>query len=73
MIPDDVYIRKAIEGNDEAFDKLIKRHHPKIYEGAQMKWFVLLFSVVCFIKPSLKTPFPLVRLLNLTFLEVCSE
>jgi len=34
MITDDVYIQKAIEGSDEAFDELIKRHHPKIYEIA---------------------------------------
>ena len=30
MISDDVYIRKAIEGDDEAFDALFKRHCPKI-------------------------------------------
>ena len=34
MIPDDVYIRKAVEGDDEAFEALVKRHHPKIYEVA---------------------------------------
>ena len=32
MIPDDVYIQKAIAGNDAAFDELIKRHRPQIYE-----------------------------------------
>ena len=34
MIPDDVYVRRAIEGDDEAFDALVKRHHPRIYEVA---------------------------------------
>ena len=34
MIPDDVYIRKAAEGDDTAFDVLVKRHRPKIYEVA---------------------------------------
>ena len=34
MIPDDVYVRKMVEGDDEAFDMLVKRHHPKIYEVA---------------------------------------
>lgn len=34
MIPDDVYVRKAVAGDAEAFDELIKRHRPKIYEGA---------------------------------------
>ena len=34
MIPDDVYIRKAAAGDDEAFETLVKRHHPKIYEVA---------------------------------------
>ena len=34
MIPDDVYVRKAIAGDDEAFDALVKRHRPQIYEVA---------------------------------------
>ena len=34
MISDDVYIRKAVEGDDEAFDALVKRHRSKIYEVA---------------------------------------
>ena len=34
MIPDDVYVREAVVGDAEAFDELIKRHRPKIYEGA---------------------------------------
>ena len=34
MISDDVYVRKAVAGDAEAFDELIKRHRPKIYEGA---------------------------------------
>lgn len=37
MIPDDVYARKAVEGDDEAFDVLVKRHRPKIYEVAHRK------------------------------------
>ena len=32
MIPDDVYIQKAVVGDDKAFDELIKRHRPRIYE-----------------------------------------
>ena len=34
MIPDDVYVRKAVAGDDEAFNELMKRHRPKIYEVA---------------------------------------
>ncbi len=34
MIPDDVYIQKAIAGDDEAFDALIKRHRRDIYTVA---------------------------------------
>ena len=34
MISDNVYIRKAVAGDDKAFDALVKRHHPKIYEVA---------------------------------------
>ena len=34
MIPDDVYVRKAAVGDAAAFDVLVKRHHPKIYELA---------------------------------------
>ena len=34
MIHDSVYVRKAIAGDDEAFDALVKRHRPKIYEVA---------------------------------------
>ena len=37
MIPDDVYIRKAVEGDDTAFDVLVKRHRPQIYEVAHRK------------------------------------
>ena len=34
MIPDDVYVQKAAAGDAEAFEELVKRHHPKIYEVA---------------------------------------
>ena len=34
MIPDDVYVQKAAAGDDEAFEALVKRHRPKIYEVA---------------------------------------
>ena len=34
MISDDVYIRKTVAGDDEAFNELIKRHRLKIYEVA---------------------------------------
>ena len=34
MIPDAVYVQKAVEGDDTAFDVLVKRHRPKIYEVA---------------------------------------
>lgn len=34
MISDDVYARKAVAGDVEAFDELIKRHRPEIYESA---------------------------------------
>ena len=34
MISDDVYIRKAVEGDDKAFDALVKRHRSNIYEVA---------------------------------------
>ena len=34
MIPDDVYIQKALTGDDEAFEALAKRHRPKIYKVA---------------------------------------
>lgn len=34
MIPDGVYVQKAVAGDAEAFGGLIKRHHPKIYEVA---------------------------------------
>ena len=37
MISDDVYIRKAVEGDDAAFDALVKRHRSKIYEVAHRK------------------------------------
>ena len=33
MIPDDVYVRKTVAGDAEAFDELIKRHRPKVYGG----------------------------------------
>ena len=32
MISDDVYIRKAVAGDDAAFNALIKRHRSKVYE-----------------------------------------
>lgn len=31
MISDNVYVEKAVKGDDEAFDALVKRHRPKIY------------------------------------------
>ncbi len=31
MIPDDVYVHKTVEGDAEAFNELVKRHHSKIY------------------------------------------
>ena len=31
MIPDDVYVQKAVEGDAEAFNELVNRHHAKIY------------------------------------------
>ena len=31
MIPDDVYVHKTVEGDVEAFNELVKRHHSKIY------------------------------------------
>ena len=34
MIPDNVYVQRAVAGDDEAFDVLVKRHRPKIYEVA---------------------------------------
>lgn len=34
MIRDDVYVQKAAAGDDEAFEELVKRHRPKIYEVA---------------------------------------
>ena len=34
MIPDEVYIRKAVRGDDKAFEALVKHHRPKIYEVA---------------------------------------
>lgn len=37
MLSDDVYIRKAVEGDDEAFDALVKRCRSKIYEAAHRK------------------------------------
>ena len=32
MVHDNVYVQKAIAGDDKAFDELIKRHRPRIYE-----------------------------------------
>ena len=32
MISDDIYVQKAIKGDDKAFDALVKRHRPRIYE-----------------------------------------
>lgn len=34
MISDNVYVQKAAAGDDEAFDELVKRHRPKVYEVA---------------------------------------
>ena len=34
MISDDVYVQKAAAGDDEAFEALVKRHRPKVYEVA---------------------------------------
>ena len=34
MISDDVYVQKAAAGDAEAFEALVKRHRPKIYEVA---------------------------------------
>ncbi len=31
MIPDEVYVQKTIEGDGEAFNELVHRHHAKIY------------------------------------------
>ena len=31
MIPDDVYVHKTVEGDVEAFNELVNRHHAKIY------------------------------------------
>ncbi len=31
MIPDDVYVHKTVEGDVEAFNELVSRHHTKIY------------------------------------------
>ncbi len=31
MIPDDVYVYKTVEGDVEAFNELVNRHHTKIY------------------------------------------
>ena len=31
MIPDDVYVHQTIEGDAEAFNELVARHHSKIY------------------------------------------
>ena len=31
MIPDEIYVQKTIEGDTEAFNELVKRHHARIY------------------------------------------
>ncbi|MCE2402610.1 sigma-70 family RNA polymerase sigma factor [Candidatus Poribacteria bacterium] len=31
MIPDDVFVHKTVEGDIEAFNELVNRHHTKIY------------------------------------------
>ena len=31
MIPDDVYVHRTVEGDVEAFNELVNRHHTKIY------------------------------------------
>lgn len=31
MIPDDVYVHKTVEGDVDAFNELVNRHHAKIY------------------------------------------
>ena len=34
MIPDDVYVRKVVAGDDAAFDALIKRHRLSRWQDA---------------------------------------
>ena len=34
MPHDNVYVQKAVAGDNKAFEALVKRHHPKIYEVA---------------------------------------
>ena len=31
MIPDEIYVQKTIEGDPEAFNELVQRHHARIY------------------------------------------
>ncbi len=31
MIPDEIYVQKTIEGDTEAFNELVQRHHARIY------------------------------------------
>ena len=31
MIPDEIYVQKTIEGDSEAFNELVQRHHARIY------------------------------------------
>ena len=31
MIPDEIYVQKTIEGDAEAFNELVQRHHARIY------------------------------------------
>ena len=46
MIRDDVYIKKAIAGDDEAFGELIKRYRPKIYEVAITLFLFCNFAAI---------------------------
>jgi RNA polymerase sigma-70 factor (ECF subfamily) len=34
MIPDELWVKKAVEGDLNAFDEIVKRHHAKIYNLA---------------------------------------
>ena len=45
MIHDDVYIRKAVAGDDKAFDALAKRHCSKIYKVFLLILFMALLSL----------------------------
>ena len=34
MIPDELWVKKTVEGDVNAFDELVKRHYAKIYKLA---------------------------------------